>query len=199
MKKRTCWVQCLSVFFKNMLCKRREKHPLHTCCSDALPDSQWDLMCLWGSCPSSLFAVCLMGPARIHVPSLSQQIYSCQCHSLRTRFLNNVACFCVGFFLFVEHMGSDTVSSQSDRCCFWGLSWCQTEWLTLLRSGSSKDDQMASHSQCIFTFPTDVKNVSVNNGGLFCLWAVFLVLADQNGAPTLKRPRWHLQHIQQQR
>lgn len=34
---------------------------------------------------------------------------------------------------------------------------------------SSKDDHMASRSQPVFTFPSEVKNVPINNGGLFCL------------------------------
>lgn len=73
-------------------------------------------------------------------------------------------------------------------------SWGQTQFVPSLLAVVSeplltyKDDHMASRSQRMFTFPSEVKNVPINNGGLFCLRAVSLVFADQNGAPTQKGP-----------
>lgn len=97
--------------------------------------------------------------------------------------MNNVDFFSRLFALFLSRWGqAEFVPSP--------IAVVSEPLLTSHRMADSpyKDDHMASRSQRVFTFLSEVKNVPINNGGLFCLPAVSLVLADQNGAPTQKGP-----------
>lgn len=86
-------------------------------------------MGLWGVL-SIISVCCMFDGSYLHpCPNFKLANLCFQCHSLRTWFLN-AACFCFIFFFFSEQMGSDTVCSQSDRCCFWGCSDArQNGWL----------------------------------------------------------------------